>query len=320
MLQAGLRRQAGRRDGRGGGIDVDRHWDAEQDNLVSSRCPDLPCGSLLSRLRVKFLTIITRTATIQNTTSQATPATKLKPKEHGAYAIVGIPIITALVIAGPTVAGVCVAVAAVTGFLAHEPLLVTLGHRGSRAQRTTPAASRRLAVLVSITVACGTVAIAMGSASVRWSLVLCGVLATASFALAIVGKHKTLGGQLFGVVGLSVPCVPIMLAGKAPLALTLEAWSTWLIGFAATTMAVRGVIATQKRQARWLHWWSLGGLTLLVVLLTYRAMQLPIVTFPMLVMSWYLMVDPPHAKQLKRVGWTLVVGTVASAIWMTRNA
>lgn len=256
------------------------------------------------------------TAAIQKTTEQSVPAAKLKPKEHGAYAILGIPIATALLIAGPTLVGLCVAFAAVAGFLAHEPLLVTLGHRGSRAQRTTPAASRRLAVLLLITIACGCVAIVLGSTAVQWSLLLCGVLATASFALAIAGKHKTLGGQLFGVLGLSVPCVSIMLAGGLAVSTTGEAWATWLIGFAATTMAVRGVIAAQKRHSRSVHWTALAGLSLLVSGLTLAGFRLPIATLPMIAMSWYLMLYPPPAKQLKRVGWTLVVETIASAVWM----
>ncbi|WP_063825895.1 YwiC-like family protein [Rhodopirellula europaea] len=257
------------------------------------------------------------TSNLSTETSVPAPAAKLKPKEHGAYAILGIPIVTALAIAGPSVVGACVAVAAVTGFLAHEPLLVSLGHRGSRAQRTTPAASRRLAVLLFVTLACGTMAIAMGSNVVRWSLAGCGILAVASFALAIAGKHKTLGGQLFGVFGLSVPCVPIMLADGFGISTTNEAWSTWLIGFTATTMAVRGVIAAQKRHSRLVHWTAMIGLTLLVTGLTLAGFRLPIATLPMLAMSWYLMFDPPPAKQLKRVGWTLVVGTIASAAWMT---
>ncbi len=256
------------------------------------------------------------TATIHITTEQAVPAAKLKPKEHGAYAILGIPVVTALWIAGPTVVGFSVAVAAVTGFLAHEPLLVTLGHRGSRAQRTTPAASRQLAILLLITIACGGVAIASGSTAVRWSLLLCGMLAIVSFALAIAGKHKTLGGQLFGVVGLSVPCVPIMLAGGLGISATQETWATWLIGFASTTMAVRGVIAAQKRQSRSVHWTAITGLSLLAGGLTLAGFRLPITTLPMIAMSWYLMLDPPPAKQLKRVGWTLVVGTIASAVWI----
>ncbi|SMP59860.1 YwiC-like protein [Neorhodopirellula lusitana] len=255
------------------------------------------------------------TATIElNPVSQ--PAAKLKPKEHGAYAILGIPITTALILTGPTVAGACVAVAAVTGFLAHEPLLVSLGHRGSRAQRATPAARRRTLILLATTIACGCTAMAVGSNAVRLSLVGCGLLAVTSFGLAVAGKHKTLGGQLWGIVGLSVPCVPILLAGEITTAQTAEAWGTWLIGFAATTMSVRGVIAAQKRRSRMIHWTAIAGLTVLVGSLTLTQFPLPVATLPMLAMSWYLMFDPPHAKQLKRVGWTLVIGTVASAIWM----
>lgn len=247
----------------------------------------------------------------------AEPAAKLKPKEHGAYVILAIPIVTSLVVAGPTLVGLCVAVASVAGFLAHEPLLIALGHRGTRAQRTTPAARKRLGMLLAVTMACGGVAMVVGIASVRWSLLGCGVLAVASFALAIAGKHRTLGGQLWGVVALSVPCVPILLAGNLSTSLTMEVWGTWLIGFACTTMTVRGVIAAQKRQSRKVQWAAMTGLSILVAALAFNGFALPVALLPMLGMSWYLLFDPPHVKQLKRVGWTLVIGTIASAVWMT---
>jgi hypothetical protein len=127
---------------------------------------------------------------------------------------------------------------------------------------------------------------------------------------------RTLGGQLWGIVGLSVPCVPIMLAGDVPALLTMEAWGTWLIGFGATTLAVRGVIAAQKRQSRVLHWSVIGGLSVAVATLTLAGFKLPIVTLPMISMSWYFFYAPPPATQLKRVGWTLVGATFASACWM----
>jgi hypothetical protein len=167
-----------------------------------------------------------------------------------------------------------------------------------------------------VTVVCGVIAMVAGTTSVRYSLLACGALAIASFALAIAGKHRSLGGQLWGIVGLSGPCVPIMLAGDVPALLTIEAWGTWLIGFGATTLAVRGVIAAQKRQSRVLHWGVIGGLSVVVATLTLAGSKLPIVTLPMISLSWYLLYAPPHAKQLKRVGWTLVAGTVASACWM----
>jgi len=248
--------------------------------------------------------------------ARAERAANLKPKEHGAYAILAIPIGTAIFVTGPTVVGLGVAVASTAGFLAHEPLLLSLGHRGARAQRTTPAAQRRLGVLLTVTIAGGIVAMVVGSTSVRYSLALCCVLALACCVLAIAGKHRTLGGQLWGVIGLSVPCVPILLAGDTPVQLTMEAWGTWLIGFGATTLAVRGVIASQKRQSRALHWGVIGGLSLAVAALTWAGFKLPIVTLPMISMSWYLLYAPPPTKQLKRVGWGLVGGTVATACWM----
>ncbi|WP_442505853.1 YwiC-like family protein [Novipirellula sp. SH528] len=248
--------------------------------------------------------------------SKSLPAAKLKPKEHGAYAILGIPIVTSLAITGPTVVGVSVAAASVAGFLAHEPLLVAWGHRGKRAKQNTPSATKRLGTLLAITVMFGTLALALGSPSVRGSLLGCSVLAISGFALAIAGKHRTLGGQMWGVIGLSVPCVPILLAGGLSFADTMQIWTTWLVGFAATTMAVRGVIAAQKRHSRQIHWLSISALSILVAVTTFAEYSLTITTLPMLAMSWYLMLDPPHARQLKRVGWTLVVGTVATAVWM----
>jgi hypothetical protein len=247
----------------------------------------------------------------------ASPAANLKPKEHGAYAILGIPLLTSLLIAGPTWIGLCVAAASVAGFLAHEPVLIALGHRGTRAQRTTPAAWQRLGVLLTVTIAGGVIAIVEGVAIVRWSLVACAALAVASFAIAIAGKHRTLGGQLWGIFSLSIPCIPILLAGDVSASLTIEVWLAWLFGFGATTLAVRGVIASQKRQSRTIHQAALGGLSLVVAVLTLSGFTLPIVTLPMIAMSWYLMFDPPHARQLKRIGWTLLASTFLSAGWMT---
>jgi hypothetical protein len=251
--------------------------------------------------------------------TQPTPVPKpaaMEPKEHGAYAILGIPIASSLLIAGASVPGVCIAIAAVAGFLAHEPLLIVCGLRGLRAKRTTPAATKRLLLLLLVTLAGGTTALILGSPAVRWSLLACALLATTSFAMAIAGRHRTLGGQLWGIVGLSVTCLPILLAGGLAVSVSLEIWTAWMIGFAATTLAVRSVIAAQKRKSRSIHWAGISALSLVLAALTVSPYSLAIVTLPMLVMSWYLLFAPPSAKHLKRVGWSLVVCTVTTAVWM----
>lgn len=245
------------------------------------------------------------------------PAAQLKPKEHGAYAILAIPILTSILSTGPTVVGSCIAVAAVTGFLAHEPLLVAIGHRGMRTQRNAPGAIKRLAVLLTLTLVCGLVALLLGDSQVRMALVACAVLAVLSFAVAIAGQHKTLPSQLLGVVGLSIPCLPMLLAGGIETSKALEVWGTWLIGFTSTTIAVRSVIASQKRQSRLFHTAVLTLITLAVLSATLSSQfLLPLAAAPMLLMSWILLGLPPPAKHLKRVGWTLVSCTMATALWM----
>lgn len=244
----------------------------------------------------------------------AAPASKLKPKEHGAYAILGIPLATALLIAGPTLTGVCVAIAATTGFMAHEPLLVAWGLRGARAQRNTPAAKRRLAWLLSVSGICGSVALVLGSSAVRVSLLGCLALAVVGFALALAGKHRSLLGQLWGVVGLSATCLPILLAGGIPLAQVVDIWLVWLLGFSATTLAVRGVIAAQKRQPRNIYWAILGLLTAVGLGLALSSHLRVLVALPMLAMSVYVMAWPPPAKYLWRVGWSSLGCTIATAV------
>jgi YwiC-like protein len=60
------------------------------------------------------------TATIESPKmSRAEPVANLSPKEHGAYAILAIPIVTAIFITGLTLVGLCVAIASIAGFLAH---------------------------------------------------------------------------------------------------------------------------------------------------------------------------------------------------------
>ncbi len=250
----------------------------------------------------------------------AKPATPLHPKEHGAYAILAIPILTALVIGGATLAGILIAIASVTGFLAHEPLLVVWGHRGRRAQSAAAGANSRLIAYLLITAVAGAAAMVIGDNGVRLSLLACLLIAIIGFSFAALGNHRTLLGQLVGVIGLSAPSVPILLAGQISIAESLAIWFTWLLGFSATTFAVRSVIAAQKQQPRLAHGMILIGVTLLAGIGAVIYTRHPLAIIPMLVASWYLYFRPPPAKYLKRVGWSLVAATLASAVIVVQIA
>ncbi len=245
-----------------------------------------------------------------------TTTVELKPKEHGAYAILAIPIVTALSFGLPSSVGLCVSIAAFAGFFAHEPLLVVLGHRGMRAQVGAHDARYRLIALLSIAGVAGTIALAIGSQPVRLALLLCFILACSSFAIAATGKHRSFAGQAWGVVGLSSPCLPILLSAGGAWSVAFAVWCTWLIGFTATTVAVRGVVAAQKKKPRLVHFACMLTLTVSMVLAFATLGAWVLASLPMLCASWYLLLAPPPAKQLRRIGWTLVAVTVATAIFI----
>ncbi|HEY5937251.1 MAG TPA: YwiC-like family protein, partial [Kofleriaceae bacterium] len=80
----------------------------------------------------------------------------LWPREHGAYVQLLVPLLTGLAARVPTIAAVLLAIAACAAFLANEPLLVVLGHRGARMKtRDGDRARARLVLLASIAFACG---------------------------------------------------------------------------------------------------------------------------------------------------------------------
>ena len=247
-------------------------------------------------------------------TAKGDPSSRVYPKEHGAYAILAIPMVTAVVITGPTVVGFCVAVASITGFLAHEPMLIALGHRGRRAQTSTPTARLRLLAYLGITFFAGTTAMAIGSTEVRLSLIACLAMAVVSFSLAAMGKHRTRYGQLWGVVGLSAPCVPMLLAGNVNAGQALSIWVTWLLGFTATTFVVHSVIAAQKRTPRGVYAAILVTVSLVVAVDIALRVNGFAAILPMLAVSWFLYFRPPPARHLRRVGWTLVAATIAAAL------
>jgi hypothetical protein len=122
------------------------------------------------------------------------------------------------------------------------------------------------------------------------------------------------------MAGLSLPSVPMLLAGQCERDVAVEIWATWLLGFTATTFVVHSVIAAQKRQSRRRH----VGILLLVtgLVLGGWAGGWPrlLAASPMLVTSWYLLASPPPARHLKRVGWTLVAATSLTAVGLGLTA
>jgi hypothetical protein len=249
----------------------------------------------------------------------------LTPKEHGAYGQLGLPLLTALGMGRPSVAAACLTAAAVAAFLAHEPALVLMGQRGTRAAREDgPRARVRAAQLGALAVAGGAAGLWLMPAASRWTAGVPAVLAVALAPFVLRGDERSTVGELVASAALSSAALPVALAAGVPAAGAFAAWAAWCLVFFVSTFAVRAVIAHAKAAASWPR--RLAG-PAAAAALAGAAVALGIVppsgavgAVPMLAVSLFIAARPPRPQQLKRVGWSLVAASVALAIALIAGA
>jgi hypothetical protein len=234
------------------------------------------------------------------------------PREHGAYSQMALPIVTALVIAGPTPAGVLLAVAVVCGFLAHEPLLLLLGGRGARARRAT---QTRATVWFTTTFGAmafaGAAAYHLTPAAFRWSFLLplvpavwvCANALTkqedrASTPICLVAGLGTLTAASVGFVFASVYvtgvlCVRSIVLGKRGGGNPARSRSTRraLLAVEVVSAAAMSIAAIRG----WVPWPLMLALT-------------PGLFAPM------ALTMRPSPPTLKTVGWSLALASAAAAL------
>lgn len=248
------------------------------------------------------------------------------PREHGAYGQLAFPVGTALVVAGATLPGALIALAAVAGFLAHEPLLVALGRRGPRVQRGH--ARRAVAWLLAtgtIAVAAGGVALWLAPLGTGWSF-LVPLLPTALLAGAVVSdREKTGAGEITAAVAFSCVAIPVCLVAGAALSTAASVAVAFASLFAGSILGVRVVILKvrgggdprQVRATRRLLLMLTVCVSAGLVTAATRAV-LPWTTLlaigPGLLVALALAFRPPAPARLRTVGWTLVSTSTAAAL------
>jgi hypothetical protein len=154
-----------------------------------------------------------------------------------------MPLATGLALGRPGAEALLLAAGVVLAFLAHEPLLVVLGHRGRRVRdELGRRALRRLALLGAAAAAAGATALALAPWSVRLAALAPAVLAAPVVPLAAARLEKTAAGELLVAAALSACTAPIALAGGAPARWAWGAAATWFLSFAAATLPVRATL------------------------------------------------------------------------------
>jgi hypothetical protein len=239
----------------------------------------------------------------------------LWPREHGAYFQLAIPSVTAC-LRSLTAPMLALAIAAALAFLAHEPLLVVLGHRGPRPKEIDgPRARVRLGVLVGGALVLGVLGLVLAPPTTLLAAAIVAGPIALLLALAWRRAEHTLAGELVAAVALTGASVPVRVAGEASLGQALEIWLGWAVGFGASVVAVHRVIARHKRSASWIdHALVLGLLATTVAGIELGVRPLTIAA-PLTALAAIVVLAPPPASRLRTIGVAIVAAAMgASAI------
>ncbi|HEY6533444.1 MAG TPA: YwiC-like family protein [Acidimicrobiales bacterium] len=166
------------------------------------------------------------------------------PTEHGGWGLTSEPVLLGLLVA-PSVAGVCLGLAAIVAFLAHTPLRVILvdRHRHRDLDRTVMARlvlGAELAVLAALVTAAALTA----TAAFWWPAGIAAPLVAVELWFDTRSRSRRLLPELAGTFGIgSVAAMILLAAGHLP----SEATAVWLILAARATTSITHVRAQIAR-------------------------------------------------------------------------
>jgi hypothetical protein len=233
------------------------------------------------------------------------------PREHGAWAQLAAPLLTALLAGGARPAGLCWTVAVIALFFAHEPLLVLLGQRGPRVKRALEEQARQSLARLAGVALLGAACCALIAPETRPAIALSAVLGAGVLPFTWRKAEKTLPGELLvGLALASAAAPPLVAVGRIDLA--VAAGLAWALVFSLSTVTVRAVIAQSRSETVVPGRWVAGGLagaTLLAAFVAWTSGLLhpvaAVAPVPIAVAALRLAARPPSPKLLKKVGWTL---------------
>ncbi len=239
----------------------------------------------------------------------------LLPREHGAYAQLGFPLLTGLIYARGDPGAVGFAVAAIAIFLIHEPMAVMTGVRGVRLQEQLRDAARKRVLTLGAAAVLGLVA-AIGLAPVRsWlGAILPGGMSLLLLPILGTRKLKSLPAEVLVAAVFSTSLVPVALAGPATWTGAGVAAAVW---FAAVVPAILSVHAIKvafkgREEGRWTLTAAPLTAGIVVVAAVAATLFLPgwardfLAAIPPALAVVALSLIRPHPRHLKRVGWTMV--------------
>jgi hypothetical protein len=253
------------------------------------------------------------------------------PREHGAYGQLAFPLLTSMIVAGTAYPSLCLAISVTALFLAHQPLLVLLGHRGARA-RAADAHRAWWWLTGTLIVATATAILAVDAtaASLRWTFLVPALPAAWVAYAALRGRERTLLGESGAALAFAAAAVPMCAAAGRPATGAAIALAFALL-FVLATLAVRIIIlrtrgggnqkAVRRTRAATVASASVGAVIALVAasdgIVAWGAVAAIV---PGALIVTLLAAFPPPAARLKKVGWTLVAVSALTSVLLIAAA
>ena len=248
----------------------------------------------------------------------------LLPREHGAYGQLLFPLVTGLLVAGPSVSGLWTIAAACALFVAHEPAAVLLGVRGVRARREQRGrAMRWLAITIAMGLIAGLAAVATARRDALWAFLPPLAAGAVLLAAMISRREKTSFGEVAAAVAFASLAVPICAAAGAPPETAAVVAIPFALLTVAGTLAVRVVIvrvrgggnpraAAATRRAAFTV--GAAGIAALAAAGAYGWLPWTalLASLPGLGVATVVAARPPSPAKLRTLGWTLVAASAAT--------
>jgi hypothetical protein len=259
--------------------------------------------------------------TVGSTT--AAPALRcLLPREHGAWGQLAMPLLSGLGVARPTLPAALLAAAAALAFLAHEPWLVAIGHRGARARVAD--GSRALRTLLGFAAAAavtGGTALWLAPPTVRLAALVPAALASVVVVMVLLERERTIPGELAVSSALSSAGALVSLASGASPRAAATVFAVWALAFTATVFAVQTVLLQPRSRGAQdpvlLHAVAIVATTAAGGALALSAglgWTVPLAVLPTAALSLIVCLARFSPARLRLLGWSLVASTTASLL------
>ncbi len=246
----------------------------------------------------------------------------LMPREHGAYAQLGFPLLTGLILSGGEPGAVAFTVSALALFLGHEPLAILAGVRGRRLQEQLREPARRRLLFLAGAALAGLVA-AIGLAPPRaWmGAVLPGGMGLLLLPALGTRRMKSIPAEVIAAAVFSSSVIPLALCGEATLVRAGLAAAVWFGAILPAIFAVHAIKANLRKrpEERWLIRAAPAVAAIVAVAFGAGAVLVPggtelLAGLPPALAALATSLQLPHPKHLKRVGWAMVAADTIALV------